>query len=457
MSNALALTNEKPFEYTQKQKEALKICTGQAKYIMLYGGSRSGKTFLIVTIFFLRAFKAPGSNHLFVRKHRVDAINSLWHDTFKDVMRIRFPGVKFKLDNKDFVVKFENGSRIMIIGVDDPGRAEKVLGTKFSTIDFEEASQTGMSVINLLKTRLSEKKGLKPRFFFTCNPPHKTHFTYVTFVLKLRVDTKMPLAKPQDYAYIQMNPSDNVENNADDYLDTLEDMTDRERARFKLGEFLDHIEGAMFDQVWINDFRVSARNLEEVKQLGDVLQIAVAVDPSIKSKSDTDETGIIVVAQVLIKYSKKCEYFVLRDVTPACTATPLEWATIVKNVYEEYRADYVVVEVNQGGDMVSSTLRSAGYFGSVREVHVRHSKHIRAEPIAALYQQGRVHHLTDQQLEKLEECLINYIPLLTEKSPDRLDALVLGLSSFDDNIGNHQIYAQTDYKAAEESMRRYLG
>jgi len=126
------------------------------------------------------------------------------------------------------------------------------------------------------------------------------------------------------------------------------------------------------------------------------------------------------------------EYYVLADYT-VC-ASPHEWATAVSNAYREHKADRVIGEVNQGGDLIEATLRTVDPTISFRAVHATRGKVIRAEPIAALYEQGKVHHVG--ALSELEDELCEWVPGdKTQKSPDRLDALVWAVTDLMEHGG----------------------
>jgi phage terminase large subunit-like protein len=106
--------------------------------------------------------------------------------------------------------------------------------------------------------------------------------------------------------------------------------------------------------------------------------------------------------------------------------TPDGWATCIDDEYRRLQCDRVVPEVNNGGDMVEHTMRTKNKFISVHPVRATRGKVTRAEPIAALYEQGRIHHVGE--FAKLEEQMTSYDPLTSKKSPDRMDALVWALS-----------------------------
>jgi phage terminase large subunit-like protein len=164
-----------------------------------------------------------------------------------------------------------------------------------------------------------------------------------------------------------------------------------------------------------------------VKVAPDLRRVVVAVDPAVTSRPDSDETGVVVVgvAKCACKGPPEDHLFVLAD--RSGIYSPDGWARVVASAYEVFRADRVVAEVNNGGDLVQSTLRTLGDAHlSFRAVHASRGKQIRAEPIAALYEQGKVHHVGS--LAKLEDQMTQWDPVADARSPDRVDALVWGAS-----------------------------
>ncbi len=167
--------------------------------------------------------------------------------------------------------------------------------------------------------------------------------------------------------------------------------------------------------------------------LADMRRIVVAVDPAATSGPNADETGILVVAEgphIEVAHSAtvcrvancKKHGYVLAD----CSGryTPDGWANVVVEQYRKWKADRIVAEGNQGGEMVESVVRSVMPQAPFKRVTAKRGKHTRAEPVAALYEQGRVHHCG--LFPELEEQLTTWTTDSRE-SPDRLDALVWGL------------------------------
>lgn len=176
------------------------------------------------------------------------------------------------------------------------------------------------------------------------------------------------------------------------------------------GEVLEDIEGALWSLSMIEAARV-----DEPPALR---RVVVAVDPSGGSSSESDEQGIVVAGEGV-----DGQYYVLADRT--VRLSPAGWAQAAIAAFREYGADRIVAERNFGGDMVESTIRQVDPNVPIRMVNASRGKQQRAEPIAALYEQGRVHHVG--VYEEMEEQMVSWTPNASN-SPDRMDALVWALT-----------------------------
>jgi phage terminase large subunit-like protein len=300
-------------------------------------------------------------------------------------------------------------------GLDDKERTEKILGLEFSTIYLNEASQIPFPSFQLAQTRLAQKSSLHNKFFIDCNPPTKSHWIYKFFIKKVDpVDGTMPHKHPEQYVSMRLNPDGNRVNIADDYMEVLEGQSERLRRRFLYGEFLDDNPNALFHQGQIDAQRIPhARGIKFTR-------VVVGVDPAVTSADSSDDTGIVVVAVSDIGH-----YYVLADYT--LSASPLVWAGAVVKAYHTHMADRVIGEVNNGGDLIETTLRTVDPTISFRKVTATRGKAIRAEPIAALYEQGKVHHVG--ALSDLEDQMCEWVPNDPKaSSPDRMDALVWAIT-----------------------------
>jgi phage terminase large subunit-like protein len=146
-------------------------------------------------------------------------------------------------------------------------------------------------------------------------------------------------------------------------------------------------------------------------------KIVIAIDPAVTANVNSDETGIIVAG-----VDHNNEFYILEDLSGRYTAE--KWGTIAVKAFYDWEADRVIAEVNNGGDLVERLLRNIDPNIPYTQVRATRGKLIRAEPIAALYEQGRVHHIGYHP--ELEAQMCTYVGD-TSTSPDRLDALVWAL------------------------------
>jgi phage terminase large subunit-like protein len=146
----------------------------------------------------------------------------------------------------------------------------------------------------------------------------------------------------------------------------------------------------------------------------------VAIDPAATAGDDADETGIVVAAR-----GDDGHGYVLEDCS--CRGRPAEWGRVAVDAYRRWHADRILGEGNNGGEMVEHVIRSIDARAAYTMVTASRAKRARAEPVSALYEQGRVHHVGT--FEALEEQMVTWVPTTSVGSPDRLDALVWALSA----------------------------
>lgn len=176
-------------------------------------------------------------------------------------------------------------------------------------------------------------------------------------------------------------------------------------------EMLEDIPGALWTRAVIDAGRIRPEEIHWDK----IVRVGVAVDPAVTHREDSDETGIV--AGALLRSG---HVLILDD--ESCRESPLGWASAVVRLYKKRRGDRVIAEINNGGDLVEANIRNVDANISFRAVHASRGKYIRAEPVAALYEQGRVHHAGF--FGQLEDQMCLWTPQGNERSPDRLDALV---------------------------------
>ncbi len=404
----------KIFSYTAAQKEALKLLASPAHHIMLFGGSRSGKSFVLCCALAARALRCPGSRHAVIRRHCRSCRNSIGSDTMPKVLEARFGSrIRWDYNRTEGLFRFANGAEIWLIGLDDAERADKILGKEFATIYFNECSELEYSGVQTALTRLAQNvPPLTNKAFYDCNPPGKNHWTYQVFMAKCDPLDRLPLLHPEDYAVMRINPAANRENLPPDYIEnTLASLPRKQRKRFLEGKWLDENENALW--------KMSVIDRARVRFVPELLRIVIGVDPAVSSGEKSDLTGIVAAA-----LGDDGEYYVLCD--RSMRGTPLEWARKTDAIYRELNADLVVGEVNNGGELVGALLGRVNHALPFKAVRASRGKIVRAEPVAALYERGIVHHAGS--FPELEEQMCSYTAASGEKSPDRMDALVWALT-----------------------------
>lgn len=206
---------------------------------------------------------------------------------------------------------------------------------------------------------------------------------------------------------------ENMDNLAQTFREQILEYEGTRLGRQELhAEILDDNPYALWKHEWIEDARIPCR--PELKR------IVVAVDPPITSGENADECGIVVYG-----VDGNGHGYVLDD--RSCQGmSPDGWASEAVKAYNQYEADRIVAEVNQGGEMVESVIRKVSSSVSYKSVHATRGKVVRAEPIAALYERGKIHHVG--HFQKLEGQMCEFSTDFDKKkmgySPDRVDALV---------------------------------
>lgn len=222
----------------------------------------------------------------------------------------------------------------------------------------------------------------------------------------------------QDVIVTRGGTRENAANLAPEFLSAIVSRYEGTRlGRQELdGEILEDVPGALWQREKLDELRKG-----EAPELS---RVVIAVDPPVSSTETADECGIVAAGigrdkhgYVLADYSSKGE-------------TPSQWAARAVRAYYAHEADRIVAEVNQGGEMVAEVLRAVDPNVPIRMVHASRGKVIRAEPVSALYAQGRVHHVgTHRKLEdQMTEFTVDFDRDSAGYSPDRLDALVWAIT-----------------------------
>lgn len=294
---------------------------------------------------------------------------------------------------------FDNGAIAHVFSSEDP---ESLRGPQFSAAWCDELAKwkNAEAVFDMLQFGL--RLGKRPRQLLTTTP-------------KPTPLLKRLLADP-GISVTRMRTADNADNLAASFLRSVR----RRYAGTRLGrqeldgEMIEEREDALWTRAMIDAAATGSRP--------QMRRIVVAVDPPASATRRSDACGIVAAG-----LGDDGRAWVLEDATVQ-GRKPHEWAARVASVYHRHEADRVVAEANQGGDMVETVIRTVDPAVPVRPVHARRGKWLRAEPVAALYEQGRVRHA--RRFPQLEDEMCDFGPggLSSGRSPDRLDALVWAIT-----------------------------
>ena len=242
--------------------------------------------------------------------------------------------------------------------------------------------------------------GTKPQVCVTTTPKP------LQLIIQLRDAKTTVLTKGTSY--------DNRENLNQQFFDSILSKYKNTRLGMQeiYAEILEESDNALWKREWLDDSRL----IDAPEELE---RVVVAIDPAVTSKKTSDETGIIVAGK-----DSEGKFYVLND--SSARYTPSAWSEKAIMLYNQFECDKIVAETNNGGQLVEHTLRTQSENVPFKSVHASRGKRTRAEPIASLYEQGKVHHVGN--LERLENQLCNWEATSGEPSPDRLDALVWALT-----------------------------
>lgn len=242
---------------------------------------------------------------------------------------------------------------------------------------------------------------------------------------------------------------DNAGNLAPQFLKQIEERYANTRlGRQEIyGEILNDIPGALWSREDIDMARLSG-----VPDDLDLERIFVAVDPAASANEGSDETGIVVVGMARDS-DGYAQGYVLED--GSLRGSPEQWADKAVKLYRKWLADKIIAEKNNGGDMVESVIRAVDRSVPVKLVHASRGKVTRAEPVSALYEQGRIHHCGRFDLLEDQMCMFSQDNLRDNNadSPDRVDALVWGFSELFEKITGRKRSERKQDSPAPSSSR----
>lgn len=401
--------NKKYIDYYYTSREKQQTPLGDWNVWLILAGRGWGKT---------RTGASDLINHALKYENTINAVVA---PTAGDLRRVCFEGVSGIMElipqkclkNNDFSsynrstseVHLFNGSRIVGFSAEQPNRLR---GSQFHRAWLDElASWRYEDAFDQLMFGL--RLGQKPRAIITTTPrPTKL----IQSLLK-RSNRDVYVTRGSTY--------ENEDNLAPSALEQYKELYEGTRlGRQELyAEVLDDIEGALWSYSMFENHRIHKEELPEMAR------VVVALDPAVTSSDNSDETGIIVAGRGIDK-----RFYVLEDAT--IKTSPDKWLKKAIDLYYIHQADRIVAETNNGGDLVEKLLRTIDDKIAYKKVQASRGKLVRAEPIVALYEQGRVSHVGS--LASLEDQLCTYAG--GSNSPDRLDALVWALTELMTSSGN---------------------
>ena len=416
-----------PFDFNVGQRRAVDdLLSTVSRFCLVYGGSRSGKTALLVSCIIDRALIADGSRHLIARRTAGAAVRAIIKDTFPKVWGLKFPGVPCpKYNRLEGCYTLPNGSTIWVGGLNDEAAMERLLGNEYATIYINEGSEVAYAGFVLLRSRLAQVcvkrngKTLAQKFYIDLNPTTDMHWTYIVFRKGIDPETKEKIRGFERYGWVQINPVDNSDNLSEDYLEDLQSMGSRARKRFFDGEYGSDDENALWKRNWIKISPLTPRGEWPVE----MVRIVVAIDPAVSTQPGSNETGVIAAGLGADGLG-----YLLADETGHYK--PEEWAKVAVALFRSMDADKIIGEVNNGGAMIESMIRAVDNHIPYKAVHATRGKVTRAEPIAALYELGRIKHVDvfDAMVDQMCAVTIDFDSKKEGWSPDRVDALVWGFT-----------------------------
>ena len=376
-----------------------------ARYKGAYGGRGSGKSHNFAEMAIEHCLMNPGTRYVGIRE-----VQKTLKESVKLLLEDKI--IKFGLQEKFRIlndrIETPGGGTMIFQGMQDH-TAESIKSLEgFDIAHVEEAQTLTARSLEILRPTI-RKPG--SQLWFSWNP--RTSADPVDRML--RSDDL-----PPDAVVVEANWRDNPwfpkELEAERAFD--KEANPERYAHIWEGAYEPQALGALWQRQMFIDHRVSEKPPLD--------KIVIGTDPAISSDRTSDEYGIIVCG------SAGDHGYVLEDISGRCTAH--QWAVRVVAAFDQYEADYVAVETNQGGEHVIQTLKAVRSDLPVRGVHVTRRKPDRAKPISALYALGRISHVgTHQELED-QCCLMTSIDFEGEGSPDRVDAMVMGMTSLFPNL-----------------------
>jgi hypothetical protein len=387
------------------------------KFIFLLTGGRAGAKSFNASTFIERLSFQAGHKILYSRYTMASASLSIIPE-FKDKIEKDGFADKFNITKAEIQNTF-SGSEILFRGIktssgNQTANLKSIQGlTTFVGDELEEwQSETDFDTL-VLSIR---QKGIKNRVILIMNPTNAQHFVYQKYIkdthrIEFIDGIPVQISTHPDVLHIHTTYLDNLEHLSREFLAEVERVkaTDKKKYAYKIiGAWQDKNEE---DALW-TDNRIG---LYRVSNPPAMKRIVIAIDPAVTANDTSDETGIIAAG-----LGTDNHLYVLEDGTGRYT--PAKWAEKAVQMFKRWKADRIIGETNNGGDLIEMAVRAVAPNVPYRGVHATRDKKTRAEPVAALYELARAHHVGI--FPELEYEMTTWEGKKGEKSPNRIDALV---------------------------------
>lgn len=371
---------------------------GNWDYWALYGGRGIGKT-------------ATAAHWIDSKARNAKIRIAIGAPTLKDARRICVEGetgllavnpeIRFNLQTYELHWP-KSGAVAQLFGAFTPEDIERWRGPQFHLAWLDELASWRYLDECWANLRFGLRLGSHPRLLATFTPrPRK-------FIKELLKNPRTIVAKTKDGRIPTTDDNPGLASVVREAL--YEDYGGTRLGRQELGgELLEDVQGALWQAAWIEQNRVKAAP--------DLVRIVVAIDPAATAEATSDYTGLCVAG-----LGADGEYYVLRS--QGVRLSPSGWAHKAIDWYDEFGADRIIAEVNQGGDMVAATLKQVRRDLPIKVIHASRGKTVRAEPVATLDEQGKCHHVG--QFATLEDQMFSF-PVATEHD-DEVDARVYAVT-----------------------------
>ena len=373
---------------------------------VFYGGRDSAKSWSVAYILLIIALREPNHLILCAKGTQISIKDSAKALLEKIIIREHWEDL-FDITNAEIKCKINN-SRFIFKGLKNVRSVKSTEGITICWVEEANVDTTADTYEILLPTIRTEKSIV----ILTFNPENEDDYVYQRFV-----------KTPRDIDYlVHVTYDDNI------FLSEVskQEIEHMQKDNYEKylyiygGQCKTAVEGAL----WSRDIILYCSKEEREEYYNTNFKaferIVVAVDPSITSTNTSDACGIVVIGKLFNQH----RYVVLDDKTGIMS--PSQWADVAISLYYRYKADRVIAEINQGGDMVKTIIQQKDVSVAYRGVHASRGKITRAEPIAALYEELRVSHA--DRFTGLEYEMVTYTGAKSDKSPNALDALVWGLT-----------------------------